>query len=175
VVAGPIATTGLLVVGVHTPELPFEHDIDGVRHAVEARDIDYPAAQDNDYAVGSAFANHCWPALYFVDADAIIRDHHFGEGRYEQSERVIQRLLGVERERVASRSGSPRATRTSCCRLEPESRFPSACSSTARLRAAHTASTSTRTATACFRDGRLYQLVREHDAVRQRTVQIIFL
>src|SRR3954466_4103689 len=53
---------GLLVVGVHTPEFSFEHDIDGMRQAVEARDIDYPVAQDNDYAVWSAFANHHWPA-----------------------------------------------------------------------------------------------------------------
>src|SRR5215211_4004103 len=92
---------GLLVVGLHTPEFSFEHDIDGVRQAVEARDIDYPVAQDNDYAVWSAFANHSWPALYFLDADSVIRDNHFGEGRYEESERVIQRLLGVERELVS--------------------------------------------------------------------------
>jgi hypothetical protein len=52
---------------------------------------------DNDYEIWSAFANHYWPALYFVDADGAVRDHHFGEGRYEQSERVIQQLLGVER------------------------------------------------------------------------------
>jgi len=58
-------------------------------------------AIDNDYEIGSAFANHYWPALYFVDADGIIRDQHFGEGRYEQSERVIQRLLGVDRELVS--------------------------------------------------------------------------
>src|SRR5215217_4523217 len=92
---------GLLVVGVHTPEFSFEHDLDLVRHAVEVRDIDYPVAQDNDYAVWNAFANHYWPALYFIDADGIIRDDHFGEGRYEQSERVIQQLLGVERELVS--------------------------------------------------------------------------
>ena len=92
---------GLIVIGVHTPEFSFEHDLDLVRQAVEERDIDYPVAQDNDYAVWSAFANHYWPALYFVDADGIIRDDHFGEGRYEQSERVIQRLLGVERELVS--------------------------------------------------------------------------
>jgi thiol-disulfide isomerase/thioredoxin len=89
---------GLLVVGVHTPEFSFEHDIDGVRQAVDVRDIDYPVAPDNDYAVWSAFANHYWPALYFVDADGVIRDKHFGEGRYEESERVIQRLLGINRD-----------------------------------------------------------------------------
>src|SRR3954468_1145134 len=92
---------GLLVVGVHTPEFSFEHDIDGVRQAVEVRDINYPVAQDNDYAVWSAFANHYWPALYFVDADGVIRDKHFGEGRYEESEFVIQRLLGVARDLVS--------------------------------------------------------------------------
>jgi thiol-disulfide isomerase/thioredoxin len=89
---------GLIVIGVHTPEFSFEHEIDGVRRATRERAIDYPVALDNDYAVWGAFANHFWPALYFVDADGIIRDDHFGEGRYEQSERVIQRLLGVKRE-----------------------------------------------------------------------------
>ena len=92
---------GLLVVGVHTPEFSFEHDIDLVREAVKERDIDYPVAADNDYGVWSAFANHFWPALYFVDKDGVIRDQHFGEGRYEESERVIQELLGVERELVS--------------------------------------------------------------------------
>ena len=92
---------GLIVIGVHTPEFSFEHDIDCVRQAVEEREIDYPVAVDNDYAVWSAFANRYWPALYFVDREGIIRDQHFGEGRYEESERVIQRLLGVERELVS--------------------------------------------------------------------------
>ena len=55
---------------------------------------------DNDYAIWSAFDNHYWPALYFVDREGVIHDQHFGEGRYEQSERVIQRLLGVDREPV---------------------------------------------------------------------------
>ena len=72
-----------------------------MRQATKERGIDYPVAVDNDYAIWSAFDNHYWPALYFVDADGVIRDHHFGEGRYEQSERVIQRLLGVERELVS--------------------------------------------------------------------------
>jgi thiol-disulfide isomerase/thioredoxin len=91
---------GLVVIGVHTPEFSFEHDIDLVRQAIEDRAIDYPVALDNDYEVWDAFANQYWPALYFVDAEGIIRDEHFGEGRYEQSERSIQRLLGVERELV---------------------------------------------------------------------------
>jgi thiol-disulfide isomerase/thioredoxin len=89
---------GLVVLGVHTPEFSFEHDLDGVRQAVREREIDYPVAADNDFAVWSAFSNNYWPALYFVDREGVIRDQHFGEGRYEQSERVIQRLLGIERE-----------------------------------------------------------------------------
>jgi thiol-disulfide isomerase/thioredoxin len=89
---------GLVVIGVHTPEFMFEHDVDRVRRATQDRAIDYPVAVDNDYAVWSAFDNHYWPALYFVDGDGFIRDQHFGEGRYEESERVIQVLLGVERD-----------------------------------------------------------------------------
>ncbi|SIN11957.1 AhpC/TSA family protein [Micromonospora cremea] len=91
---------GLVVIGVHTPEFSFEHEIGWVRPAVTVRGIDYPVAVDNDYGVWSAFDNHYWPALYFVDTDGVIRDNHFGEGRYEQSERVIQQLLGVERDLV---------------------------------------------------------------------------
>jgi thiol-disulfide isomerase/thioredoxin len=89
---------GFIVIGVHTPEFSFEHEIEDVRRATQERGIDYPVAQDNEYAIWDAFANHYWPALYFVDSDGVIRDQHFGEGRYEQSEQVIQQLLGVERE-----------------------------------------------------------------------------
>ena len=92
---------GLVVIGVHTPEFSFEHEIDRVGQATNERGIDYPVAIDNDYAIWRAFDNHYWPALYFIDADGIIRDQHFGEGSYEQSERFIQRLLGVERELVS--------------------------------------------------------------------------
>ena len=243
---------GLVVIGVHTPEFSFEHEIDRVRQATREREIDYPVAVDNDYAIWSAFDNHYWPALYFVDTDGIIRDQHFGEGRYEQSERVIQRLLGVERELVsvegrrrggggrlgppahardvsrlraqralrvsrttprstsaaptsspsacasttgpspasgrsgvrtscssrpagASPTASTRATRISCCLPERESRFPSACSSTARLRARHTASTSTRTGTACSGTAACTSSCAQHDAVRERTLEITFL
>jgi hypothetical protein len=90
----------LVVIGVHTPEFSSEHQIGRVRQATKERGINYPVAVDNDYAIWSAFDNHDWPALYFVDAHGIICDHHVGEGRYEQSERAIQRLLGVERELV---------------------------------------------------------------------------
>ena len=89
------------MIGVHTPEFSFEHEIDRVRTATSERGIDYPVALDNDYAVWTAFDNHYWPALYFVDGDGLIRDHHFGEGRYEPSERVIQKLLGVDRDLIS--------------------------------------------------------------------------
>ena len=92
---------GLIVIGVHTPEFSFEHEIDRIRQAIKEREIDYPVAVDNDYAIWSAFDNHYWPALYFIDKEGIIRDQHFGEGRYEESERIIQRLLGVQRELVS--------------------------------------------------------------------------
>jgi thiol-disulfide isomerase/thioredoxin len=90
-------TDGLVVIGVHTPEFSFEHELDRVRQAAQARGIHYPVAVDNNYEIWSAFGNHYWPALYFVDVDGVIRGHHFGEGRYEQSERLIQRLLSVDR------------------------------------------------------------------------------
>jgi thiol-disulfide isomerase/thioredoxin len=87
------AEHGLVVLGVHTPEFSFEHDVDNVRRAIADMGIAYPVAIDNDYAVWGAFGNHYWPALYFADAQGLIRHHHFGEGEYEQSEMVIQQLL----------------------------------------------------------------------------------
>jgi thiol-disulfide isomerase/thioredoxin len=84
---------GLVVIGVHTPEFAFEQNVDNVRRAAKDLRVDYPIAIDSDYAIWRAFDNHYWPALYFVDAQGQIRHHHFGEGQYEQSEMVIQRLL----------------------------------------------------------------------------------
>jgi hypothetical protein len=84
---------GLVMIGVHTPEFPFEHDLDNVRRAVAEMRVAYPVAVDNDYAVWSAFSNHYWPALYFIDAQGRIRHHQFGEGDYDEAERVIQQLL----------------------------------------------------------------------------------
>ncbi len=92
---------GLVVVGAHTPEFWFEHDLDSIRRAVKEMRIDYPVAVDNDYAIWDAFANNYWPALYFIDREGVVRDEHFGEGRYEESERSIQQLLGVDRDLVA--------------------------------------------------------------------------
>jgi len=85
---------GLVVIGVHTPEFPFEKDIENVRRALKSIRVDFPIAIDNDYAIWRAFNNQYWPALYFIDANGRIRHHHFGEGAYEQSEKIIQQLLG---------------------------------------------------------------------------------
>jgi thiol-disulfide isomerase/thioredoxin len=85
---------GLVVVGVHTPEFPFEHDADNVREAVKEMRVQYPVALDNDYGVWNAFSNHYWPAVYIADADGRIRHHQFGEGGYDECERIVQRLLG---------------------------------------------------------------------------------
>jgi hypothetical protein len=242
---------GLTVIGVHTPEFSFEHEIDRVRQATKARAIDYPVAVDNDRAIWSAFANHYWPALYFIDQESIIHDEQFGEGRYEQSERVIQRLLGVERELVSVSGVGVEApadwdhlrTPETYLGYERSERFSSADGAAfdephayelpERLdgnhwaldgewtigrenvaldqpggsiayrfhaRDAHLVLSSEARApipfrvlldgkapgqsrgvdvnedgTGLLRDGRLYQLVREHDPVRERTLQIAFL
>ena len=242
---------GLIVIGVHTPEFSFEHEIDRVRLATKDRAIDYPVAVDNDYEIWRAFDNHYWPALYFVDADGVIRDQHFGEGRYDQSERLIQQLLGVERAPRMSKGSAwrRRPTGTTCGRRRRISAMdarsisrhravssstndagtdcPTGCASvigrsTANGRSGGSAPCSIRPAAAsstgstrgtrisscrperagrfAFRvlldgeapgpsagedvdedgngtllEGRLYQLVRIHDAVRERTLQITFL
>src|SRR5919108_2637454 len=84
---------GLVVVGVHTPEFDFEHDLDNVRRQVKDLRVHYPVVVDNDYAIWSAFDNHYWPALYVVDAQGQIRHHQFGEGGYQQAEMIVQQLL----------------------------------------------------------------------------------
>jgi thiol-disulfide isomerase/thioredoxin len=84
---------GLVVIGVHSPEFAFEHNIDNVRRAAKDMRVDYPIAIDNDFAIWRALKNEYWPALYFVDAQGRIRHHQFGEGDYGQSERIIQQLL----------------------------------------------------------------------------------
>ena len=87
------AAQGLVVVGVHAPEFAFEKSISNVRKAVSDLAIAYPVPIDNDYAIWRAFKNEYWPAHYFIDATGRIRHHHFGEGDYDGSERVIQQLL----------------------------------------------------------------------------------
>ena len=86
-------TDGLVVIGVHTPEFPFERDIDNVRWAAREMRVEYPIAVDSDYGVWRAFSNHYWPAIYLADAEGRIRHHQFGEGKYDECEMMIQRLL----------------------------------------------------------------------------------
>jgi thiol-disulfide isomerase/thioredoxin len=98
---------GLVVIGVHTPEFGFEHDVGLIRRSLADREIDYPVAVDSSYGVWNAFDNHYWPALYFADRSGEIRDFHFGEGRYEKSEKTLQRLLGVKRDLVVVEGAGP--------------------------------------------------------------------
>jgi thiol-disulfide isomerase/thioredoxin len=85
--------SGLVIIGVHTPEFAFEKDEANVRKAVKDLGISYPVAMDNDYRIWRAFNNEYWPADYFIDATGRIRFHHFGEGAYEESEQWIRTLL----------------------------------------------------------------------------------
>jgi thiol-disulfide isomerase/thioredoxin len=84
---------GLVVIGVHAPEFSFEKNLNNVRWAVKDMRVDHPVAVDNEHVIWRAFRNNYWPALYFIDAQGRLRHSHFGEGSYEQSEMVIQRLL----------------------------------------------------------------------------------
>ena len=85
--------SGLVVIGVHTPEFPFEKDVSNVRKAVKDLGVTYPVAMDNDNKIWNAFSNEYWPADYFIDVHGAIRFHHFGEGSYDESEQWIQQLL----------------------------------------------------------------------------------
>lgn len=97
---------GLALIGVHTPEFGFERDVEKVRGAAKSMQVTYPLAVDNDYTIWNAFENRYWPALYFIDARGTIRHRQFGEGNYDQAERMIQALLaetkdgGISRETV---------------------------------------------------------------------------
>ena len=109
---------GLVVIGVHTPEFSFEENVDNVRKAAQERGVTYPIAIDNDRAIWSGFGNHYWPALYFIDASGRVRDHHFGEGNYEESEMRIRQLLAaagrggeIDRESVSDRGAWSRGGR----------------------------------------------------------------
>ncbi|HEY0318206.1 MAG TPA: cytochrome c biogenesis protein DipZ [Solirubrobacterales bacterium] len=84
---------GLRIVGVHTPEFPFEREAANVEAAIEENGIRYPVAQDNEQATWNAYGNQYWPAEYFVDAEGRVRYVHFGEGEYAQKEKVIRDLL----------------------------------------------------------------------------------
>ena len=85
--------SGLVVIGVHTPEFAFEKDPDNVKRAVAELKITYPVALDNDYKIWKGFNNSYWPADYLIDGTGHIRHHHFGEGKYDETEQQIQALL----------------------------------------------------------------------------------
>ena len=84
---------GLIVIGVHSPEFDFEKDPDNVKWAVNDRMLSYPNAIDSRMAIWNAFNNEYWPADYLIDGKGRIRYHHFGEGEYDQSEKMILQLL----------------------------------------------------------------------------------
>ncbi|MEK9179194.1 MAG: redoxin family protein, partial [Patescibacteria group bacterium] len=88
------ASKGLVVIGVHTPEFEFEKKKENVQNAISQYELTYPVAQDNNYSTWNAFNNQYWPAKYLIDKNGTIRYTHFGEGNYEETERVIQELLG---------------------------------------------------------------------------------
>ena len=105
---------GLVVIGVHTPEFSFEEGLDNVRWATREMGVTYPVAVDNDRAIWHGFANHYWPALYFIDRSGQVRHHHFGEGNYDESEKRIRQLLaaagggsGGDRDRVSVEARGP--------------------------------------------------------------------
>jgi cytochrome c biogenesis protein CcdA/thiol-disulfide isomerase/thioredoxin len=98
---------GLTIVGVHTPEFPFERDAGNVEEAIQANDLHYPVAQDNDQATWNAYGNQYWPAEYFIDAKGDVRYVHFGEGEYDEKEQVIRELLAEAGNRVGrAKSGA---------------------------------------------------------------------
>jgi thiol-disulfide isomerase/thioredoxin len=120
---------GLVVIGVHTPEFPFEHNLDNVRRAVPQMRVEYPVVIDNDYSIWRAFRNQYWPARYLLDPRGRVRHKQFGEGEYPRSEQAIQRALS-EANVPMSATGScqltvagskPLLTGTTCERLKPTS------------------------------------------------------
>jgi thiol-disulfide isomerase/thioredoxin len=91
---------GLTIVGVHSPEFPFEREAANVEAAIAAEGIHYPVVQDNELGTWSAYENQYWPAEYFIDAGGNVRYVHFGEGEYEEKEQVIRELLAEAGDRV---------------------------------------------------------------------------
>jgi thiol-disulfide isomerase/thioredoxin len=99
------ADRGLVVVGAHAPEFSFEHDLANVRRAIAELGVSYPVVIDNDFAVWRSFDNHYWPAVYLVDGEGRVRFRHFGEEAYEETERAIQDMLGVDGQLVQVDAG----------------------------------------------------------------------
>jgi cytochrome c biogenesis protein CcdA/thiol-disulfide isomerase/thioredoxin len=111
---------GLTVIGVHTPEFPFERDPGNVEDAIEQSNIRYPVKQDNDYGTWDAFGNEYWPAKYLIDATGHVRYAHFGEGEYEDTERNIRSLLREAGRRTDGRGGPKHVERPSAGLATPE-------------------------------------------------------
>ena len=114
---------GLVVIGVHTPEFPFERDAGNVADAIERNGLTYPVVQDNDYGTWNAFGNQYWPAKYLIDSSGNVRYVHFGEGDYDQTEDAISEPPGRGRPaRIARRPGRRRDAPTrGCARPRPTS------------------------------------------------------
>jgi cytochrome c biogenesis protein CcdA/thiol-disulfide isomerase/thioredoxin len=102
---------GLTILGVHTPEFPFEREAANVERAIDDFDIDYPVVQDNAYATWNAFANRYWPAKYLIDAEGNVRYAHFGEGAYGTTERAIRSLLAEAGRPVGAETDETRTER----------------------------------------------------------------
>ena len=100
---------GLVVIGVHTPEFPFERDSGNVADAIAANGLTYPIVQDNDYGTWNAFGNQYWPAKYLIDTSGDVRYVHFGEGDYEQTEDAVRSLLAETDRRLGGRAPVVRA------------------------------------------------------------------
>ena len=101
---------GLVVIGIHAPEFTFEKDTDNVRKAVKDFGLTYPIMQDNDFATWRAYRNQYWPAKYFIDKNGNVRYTHFGEGGYDESERIIQQLLQETGTQVDTTISNPTQT-----------------------------------------------------------------
>ncbi|MBC7771843.1 MAG: redoxin domain-containing protein [Pyrinomonadaceae bacterium] len=106
---------GLVVIGVHSPEFEFEKKIENVRQAIQQIGVRYPVAFDSNHTIWNSFGNAYWPALYFIDAQGRVRHNQYGEGEYDTSERVIQRLLmeagasGVATDPISIQASGPEA------------------------------------------------------------------
>ncbi len=117
---------GLTIVGVHTPEFPFEREAGNVADAIEQNGLRYAVAQDNDYATWNAYANQYWPAKYLIDAQGRVRYVHFGEGEYEETEAAIRELLAEAGHRPGSGHAKARVETPSALLTTPESYLGSA-------------------------------------------------
>jgi cytochrome c biogenesis protein CcdA/thiol-disulfide isomerase/thioredoxin len=111
---------GLTIVGMHTPEFPFEREASNVEAAIEENGIRYPVAQDNDQATWNAYGNQYWPAEYFVDAQGRVRYVHFGEGEYGEKEKVIRELLAEAGRKVPGKETHVQAIEPSATLTTPE-------------------------------------------------------